>query len=45
MTVDAKLEIQSGRASRGYPNGSEGRATLDVERLFRPRCPSDFRRD
>ena len=30
MTVDAKLEIKPGRASRSYPNGSNGFATLHV---------------
>ena len=34
MTVDAKLEIESCRASGGYPNRSQGRATLHVSAFF-----------
>ena len=34
MTVDAKLEIESCRASRGYPNRSQRRATLHVSAFF-----------
>jgi hypothetical protein len=34
VTVDAKLEIESCRAGRGYPDGSKGLAALDVAPLW-----------